>query len=195
MARHLSHHLPPLSFIRASEIEISLDFFSSKKIFLGVIPNVFYTLDAFTVNLSTLFVRESVVNELKTFCPPYIRVEKLIARAGWNLVKSFNHGLPRLSNVTPHFGAGKTLVEFDGNQSSQTPHLCPLVGLYPKKLYISMSWRLDSLSFIALTIYLVRRLVLAISGSTRPNPPYFFFIQHLFQLTLVRVICSLPDQR
>jgi hypothetical protein len=46
-----------------------------------------------------------------------------------------------------------------------------------------------------LTFHLHRRLVLEASRSTNPKPPTFFFIHHSFQLTLVRVTCSFPDQR
>ena len=57
-------------------------------------------------------------------------------------------------------------------------------------LYLSISCKLDSPGFMALTIHLNNTLVLAVFGSTSPKPPYFFLRQHSLQLTLVRVSYS-----
>ena len=56
------------------------------------------------------------------------------------------------------------------NQSKLTPHRFPFCGLNLANMYHNISWRLDSPGSIAFTIHLHRRLVLATSGSTKPNP-------------------------
>ena len=79
--------------------------------------------------------------------------------------------------------------------SKAHPQLLPLWELSLAILYLSMSWRWNLPSSIALTIHLQRRLVLATFMPTSPSPPNLFFMQHSFQLILIHVSYSIPDQR
>ena len=195
LAGHLTHHFPPPSFIRVSKVEFTLGFFPSK-IIVGCRPKCLLRIGWLYGKIVELVRKGSRCQWVEGL--PSTKYSSGWARfsCGVEFDKGFFtmafHAFP----MWPHtLEPVKSWWSLTVNQSSETPHLRPLFGLYLESLYLNMSWRLDSPGYIALITYLVRRLVLAISGSTRPNPPYFFFIQHSFQLTFVRVSYFLPDQR
>lgn len=116
-------------------------------------------------------------------------------RVHTELVGVFIHNYPCYTNVPPNHGSWKPFVVYCGKPIKANTSTPTSLRIEMSSLYQSMSQRLQFLGSIALIVHLHSILVLDSFGSTNPRPPYFFFMQPSFQVTLMHVSCFFLDQR